>query len=391
MKKIPFYILIFFLSFLLFSVSCITNTANAQGEIEKEIENEVEKQLDSLIDSDLNSYFQNLENNYGFNLKEFVKGIIKGDITVSFEDIINLFMQNVKVATKNSLASIISIIVLAILSALSKSLTLGFKKDGIDKVVNWAIYGGIIATLTVIIIDCLKTTTDTIYTINDLLDKIFPIILTLITALGGVSGASLLQPITLVVSNLIIKLIINLIIPLFTATIVLTFVGHLSDAVKLEKLNKSFKSIANWTLGIVFSLVTTFVTLQGLVGASIDTITIKSAKFALSSYIPILGGYLSEGFDVVLASCVLIKNALGLTTFLILITTLIAPILKILLVSLSLKMVSGFVEALGDTKASCLLYETSNNLNLLLTSIGGVGFITFLILALLIGAFNGGI
>ena len=51
MKKIPFYILIFFLSFLLFSVSCITNTASAQGEIEKEIENEVEKQLDSLFDN----------------------------------------------------------------------------------------------------------------------------------------------------------------------------------------------------------------------------------------------------------------------------------------------------------------------------------------------------
>ena len=126
-------------------------------------------------------------------------------------------------------------------------------------------------------------------------------------------------------------------------------------------------------------------------GASFDSISIKSAKFALSSYIPILGGYLSEGFDIIMASCVLVKNALGLTAFLILLGIIITPIIKILLLSFSLKIVSSIVEPLGENNLSNLLYDTAGHLNLLIACLGGIAFLVFIILSITIGAFNGGI
>ena len=391
MKRIVICLSLFIMAFISFSVSLTTDIAYAEGEIKEEIEKEIEDNLNSLIDEDLNAYFSNLESNFGVNLKDFIKGIISGNITISAENVLEGFVQAVKSGIKSSLLSLISIVVLAILSSLSKSLTAGFKKEGIETIIHYAIYGAIICTLAIMVGDVVKEVSGTLNSINELVDRLFPVILTLLTAIGGVGGASFLQPITLLVSNLVIKLIINIIIPIFYATIVFTFVGNLSDTIKLEKCNKSLKSIASWTLGIVFSLVTSFVAMQGLVGASIDTITIKSTKFALSSYIPILGGYLAEGFDIVMASCVLIKNALGLSSFLILIGILITPIVKILLFSLSLKLISAFIEPIGENKVASLLYDTSSGLNILLASLGGVAFIIFIILSLIIGAYNGGI
>ena len=387
MKRIVICLSLFIMAFICFSVSLTTDIAYAEGEIKEEIEKEIEDNLNSLIDEDLNAYFSNLESNFGVNLKDFIKGIISGNITISAENVLEGFVQAVKSGIKSSLLSLISIVVLAILSSLSKSLTAGFKKEGIETIIHYAIYGAIICTLAIMVGDVVKEVSGTLNSINELVDRLFPVILTLLTAIGGVGGASFLQPITLLVSNLVIKLII----PIFYATIVFTFVGNLSDTIKLEKCNKTLKSIASWTLGIVFSLVTSFVAMQGLVGASIDTITIKSTKFALSSYIPILGGYLAEGFDIVMASCVLIKNALGLSSFLILIGILITPIVKILLFSLSLKLISAFIEPIGENKVASLLYDTSSGLNILLASLGGVAFIIFIILSLIIGAYNGGI
>ena len=391
MKKSIFLLLIFILSFFVFSVSQTTKPAKAQTEVKSEIEKEIDENLNDLIPDDLNQYFNTIEENFGFSFKEFVRGIIDGKIQISAESILQIFLDGIKRGIKETFLSLIGVLVLCILSAISKNITAGLKKEGIDNLIYFSIYGAIICTLIVIISDLVRSVTSTIQSINSIMDYIFPILVTLLTAIGGTSGVSFLQPITIVISNVVIKMILNVIIPIFYASLVFTFVGNLSDAIKLERFHKTLKSIANWILGIVFSIITTFVTIQGLVGASIDTITIKSAKFALSTYVPILGGYLAEGFDIVMASCVLIKNALGLTAFVILLAVLMTPIVKVLLVSLSLKIISSFVEPLGETKVASLLFDTASNLKILIASIAGVSFLVFILLSLVIGAFNGGV
>lgn len=391
--KIKFLLLIFLVAFAIapFLVSSTTEYAYAESEIEENLKKEINENLDSLVGDNIDEYFKNLEGSLGYTLKDFAKAIINGEIKVSAENLLNIIFSAVKNGFKGSIASVLSILTLAILSSLSKTITAGFKKDGIENIIHFAIYGAILCTLGISLGSVVKSTYEALNEINKILDGIFPIFATLVTALGGASGASLLQPSTLLLSNLVIKMILNLILPVFCAIIVLTFVGNMSDTVKLDKFSKTLKSSVNWVLGITFSLLTTFTSLQGLVGASFDSITIKSAKFALSTYVPILGGYLSEGFDIVMAGCILVKNALGLATFLILIGVILTPIVKILLLSLSLKMVSSIVEPLGENKVSNLLYDTAGHLNILVACIGGVAFLIFILLSITIGAFNGGI
>ena len=51
----------------------------------------------------------------------------------------------------------------------------------------------------------------------------------------------------------------------------------------------------------------------------------QTTKYTIKSYIPIMGGYLSEGMDLILASSLLIKNSLGLVGVMLLITTILSP------------------------------------------------------------------
>ena len=104
-----------------------------------------------------------------------------------------------------------------------------------------------------------------------------------------------------------------------------------------------------------------------------------------------LGGYLSEGFDIVMASGVLIKNALGLGVFVVLVLTVTVPIIKMVLFSAILKLTAGIIEPVGDPKISELIYNTASNINLLIACVAGVGFLIFVMLMLVIGAFNVGV
>ena len=390
--KVYRYIIVFFLSFLVFSVAIVTEYAYAKSDIEKELEKEINDNLSYLIEPELDEYFKKIEiNGKPFALKELIYGIINGDFDISLDNLVDFFISSLKDSLKSSFVSLLSILVLSLLYSISSALTSGFKKEGTKELIHLVIYGSIICTITITIGSLISNVTNTLREIAKIFELSFPIILTIITALGGSASISTFSTITMVYSEILIKIITNLLIPLFFAVTVFTIVGHLSDTVKLNKLKNSFKSIGNWTLGITFSILTTFVTMQGLVGASIDSISIKSAKFALSSYVPILGGYLSEGFDIVMGSLIIIKNAFGFSIFLALLSLILTPIIKILIFSLSLKLVAGFVETTGGDKISALLYDISINFNMLLSIFAGVFFIVFLFMVLTVGAFNGGV
>ena len=391
MKYVIFiFIAVFIVVFVPFSHANIVAYAKTES-IEEELESEVEEGLNSLISGDLESFFNSLNVEDGTSFRELVERILNGEIVLSVDNVFQLILNAVKDNVFSLLASFITIMLLSMLYGLFNGITSGFAKNNTKQIVYFAIYGAIIAILSVILKDVISTTKQLVDSITTLFEIAFPILLTLVTALGGSVGMQIMQPITLVFSEVILKLINNLILPIFIATIIFTVIGNLSDSVKLEKLTKALKSVASWTLGVAFGVMTTIISLQGIVGASIDTIALRSAKFALSSYVPILGGYLSEGFDIVLAGCVLIKNSMGLAFFLLLITILIGPLVKIVLTSLLMKLVAGLVEPMSDVKISSLLFNTANNLNILISIVLGVTFLCFVIILIVISSFNMGV
>ena len=194
-----------------------------------------------------------------------------------------------------------------------------------------------------------------------------------------------------VLSGSIIKLVQTIIVPAFIATIVFSVVGNISKNVKLDKLTKLFKSAAGWLIGIVFGLFATFLTAQGITGGVIDRLSFNAAKFAMSSYVPILGGYLSDGFDLLSASMVLVKNAVGLTGVAVLLAVVLFPLLQLVVFMLGLRLTAAIAEPVGDARTSSVLGSLADNMSLLITALTGVGFMFFVLLMLIIGSCNLGV
>jgi stage III sporulation protein AE len=181
------------------------------------------------------------------------------------------------------------------------------------------------------------------------------------------------------------------IFPLFYATLVFGLISEMTDNVKLVKFTKTSKSAANWILGIMFSIFITFTTAQGITGASFDSLATRGAKYALSSYVPVIGNYLKEGFDLVLASCIVIKNALGLSAIIVLVYLAIIPIIKILTLIFTFKILSAIMEPISDKKFANMLYSTSNALTVLVTIVICITFTLLIMFMLIIYTCNWGL
>lgn len=382
-----------------FSILCGNLPASAETEAQKnlqdELENEVGRSLDELITADLEKYFDELSKNsdyeFGDSLKVFIRDIISGKSRLTADAILGMIGAAAKANFLSVLASLATVIALSILYGVTKHINSGFMKESTSQIVYFAVYGTIVATIGAIVATAVATTRKVLTSVSMLMDISMPVFITLITALGGVSSTAVYRPITLVMSSVVINIIEYAVMPMFFSTVIFGMIGNLTENVKLDKLTKTIRSISNWLLGIMFAVVGSLISVQGLVGASIDNVSIRSAKFALSSYVPILGGYLSDGFDIVLAGGVLIKNAFGLAGVLMLAAIIIGPVLKILVLSLSLRLTAGIIEPVSDEKISSLLYTTGKNLTVLVSVILGLFFLIFLIFMLIITSCNAGV
>lgn len=396
-QLIPFILLMIMTVILVFAwevyESHIVYADTSQEEIKHELENNVNDKLDGLDIKELQQFVDSLDGKspVGKSLKQFMLNIIKGNYEGGYSEYFALSMNALLRGFVDILPLIVTVIAIAILFSLVNNMSSGFISKSTTEILYFVCYSAIIISVVAKVGILIADTVSTIGDIQRFMQIAFPIMLTLITALGGAITVSVYQPLMAVLSTGVITVINAVIIPCFVATLVLSIVGNITTNIKLDKLTKFFKTLGEVILGIMFSIFMTFVTMQGITGAVADNISVRSAKFAISSYVPILGGYLSEGFDLVMASVVLIKNSLGLTGVIILLSIVLLPIMKLLCFTLGLKLAAGIIEPIGDKRMSDIVYGISKNMVLLIVAMLGVSFMFLIMIMLVIYTCNLGV
>ena len=137
-----------------------------------------------------------------------------------------------------------------------------------------------------------------------------------------------------------------------------------------------------------FTLFTGFLTIQGISAGKFDSVSIKATKFAMKSYIPIIGSYISDGMDFFILGSVLVKNAIGLIGVFILFSSIIAPLITILVYKLALQFCSGIIEMSGNSKMSSFLSSCSKLLIFPIVLILGIAFMYIITICLIMCTAN---
>ena len=172
---------------------------------------------------------------------------------------------------------------------------------------------------------------------------------------GQALTAASYNTVVLFVAELISLLATKVIVPLMTVSLAMGLTGSVSGGLRLEGVGSWINKTAGWLLAITTSLFVGPLSLQGIVGAAADTLAGRAIKFSISSFVPVVGGALSEAFNAVKGCLSLLKSTLG--GFGILTTVLIAapPILECVLWSLGLSLCNMAAELFGLGPISAVL------------------------------------
>ncbi|WP_300384383.1 stage III sporulation protein AE [Clostridium sp.] len=358
------------------SIATVDNRLDIENE---EVDNKIE---------DLYDYINNMKTDVeilnDLEPVEYIKEYIKsGQSSLSISKIIRAITSLVFKEVKTAISLSISIIVIAIICSLIKNLQGAFANESISNIAFFACYSLLIIILSKSFIISINIAIDIIDKLSEFMAAILPVLVFMLTSIGGFAQAATMDPIILGATILIPRIYKNIIIPLITISFALQFANNISTEHKISNLCKATKQITVWLQGILLTVFIGILTVRGITSSTIDAVTLKTAKFAVDNFIPIVGKALSDTIASVAGYSLIIKNAISVVGLVIIIIMMLYPVIKIFLNSIVFKLTAALIEPISDKRITSAIASAGDSLILIMSCVLSVSLMFFVLLGIM--------
>lgn len=171
----------------------------------------------------------------------------------------------------------------------------------------------------------------------------------------------------------------------------LGIISKVSDRIQVDKISKFLNSGVAWSLGIVLTIFVGVLSLEGSLTSSVDGITAKTAKAAVSNFIPVVGKILGDAVDTVIGCSNILKNAVGIVGVIVIIGICIMPIIKLTILMITYYIASAVCQPIADDKIVSLLGQIGDTFKILLAILISVSVMLIIGVTLVIKISNSGL
>ena len=337
--------------------------------------------------SNLYEYITNIKSEYEiFNDMEprtFVEEFMKtGENGLGFKKITNYLIRYAFKEVVVTAQLIGSLIIIAIVCALLNNLQSAFNQESLSNIAYFACYGLMIVLITKSFYIGVELAKSTILSMADFMAALMPVLMMLLASVGGFTEATLLDPVIMGFATVSSRIYINVIIPIIFMSFVLQFVKNISSDYKVNNLTKLLKQVAIWTQGIVMTIFIAVITLRSIAAATIDQVTIKTAKFAVDTFIPVVGKCLSDAISTVAGYSLLLKSAISGLGLVIILIIVLLPIIKLLVMAFLYKLAAALIEPISDSRTVDCINSVGDSLILLMSCVISVSIMFFIMIAI---------
>ena len=291
---------------------------------------------------------------------ESLDGNIENIIDLNFLE--EIFFNEIRYAI-NLMASVVVVI---IIHSIFKSIIENLGNSTASQVVYFIQYLVVVTVVINSFVSILDITKDTINDITNFMNTLVPLLITLMLTTGTIATTTIVQPVLMIMINFIGNFINSFLIPILLISMTISIVSNISDKIQIDRIAKFLKSSIVWILGIVLTIFSCTLSIEGTLSSSVDGLTSKTAKAAVSSFIPVVGKILGDTVDSVIGCGNILKNSIGIIGVIIIIGIIVIPVIKITVLWLSFKFTSAVCEMVADQKIVKLLDNIADNYKILL-------------------------
>lgn len=342
--------------------------------------NELQKYLDENKDSYLF--------NFGDTASEIIEYLIHGNLNTDYGGYLSELFSVIFKNVIKLIPAFAEVTAIALLSAVVSTAEGTLMGKSTSKVVHLACYSLIILIISSMLIGIVSDCITCINSVRKQIEIITPILATLTVLTGGTGTAAIYQPSALFLSGGAVEIVSGFVFPAAITVVILNFMSKLGNYLSFSGVTALIKSILKWVIGITVTVFSIFITMQSSATSLFDGILFKATKYVVGNSVPIVGNFLSSGFDMLTSAGLLIKSSVGMCGLLLLLFELIEPIILLIAFSLILKLVGAIVQPIGENTLYGLLSDLSKDIEFFLAGLLTVAFMYALIIMLVVNSAN---
>ncbi|QQY80610.1 stage III sporulation protein AE [Keratinibaculum paraultunense] len=352
----------------------------------------IREQLDNLNIRELELVLEDIVKSTGsyypkINIKNSVLSILKGDNPLNIKTLTisigKIFFSEVI----DNIILIFQIMIIVIACSMLTNLQSNFERDTVSYLAHYICY----IILAMLIINSFTISLDlgkkVVEQMVNFMQIILPILLTLLTAASGASSKLLFHPMLIGSINVISSMVKELIFPLILFSFIIGIISNVSQKVQFTKLSELIRQIIIVLISIFLTIFIGIITVYGI-GTKVDGITIRTAKYAVDNFIPIIGKFLSDAVETVIGCSVILKNGIGTVGLIALFLICIIPGIKIMVLMFVYKFIGAIIEPIANDNIVNLFMEVGKALLLVLIGILSVAIMFFITITIIVDAGN---
>ena len=213
--------------------------------------------------------------------------------------------------------------------------------------------------------DVLNNTLELLSAASIFITTFIPIFAGVLSVMGRTATASAINTVTLAATQLFSQLAVNFLAPLSGAILGLSIAGAIHPQLDLGKLGELVKKIVVWILGLIMTVFMSILSMQTFVTNSADSVLIRTAKFAVSSGVPIVGGTISDAVSTVHGSLSLIKSSVGTYGMAAAAAIVLPTLINVVCYRMSLSTAEALSDIFGVKELSSLLKSCSSIMSII--------------------------
>lgn len=386
-KKIRILLLISSLFFLLITsnhISYATEETASQEDILKSQQDNLN--ISSFI-KEAQKYTQ--DNFEDLDIGQVFSSAITGNIDNKM--IINTVIKLIGKEVIDCITVLGSIIVIIIIHSILRSVSEGLENKAISQITYYVQYILIVTLVMANFADILSMVRTSINSLVGFMNSLTPLLITLMLTTGNIASAGIIEPIILFIITFIGNFITTVLIPFVLIANVLGIVSKVSSKIQIDKLSKFFNSTVVWVLGIVLTIFVGVLSVEGSLSSTVDGITAKTAKAAVTNFIPVVGKILGDAVDTVIGCSNVLKNAVGIIGVIIIICICIGPVIKLAVLMALYYLAGAICQPIADEKIVKLLEQMGDTFKMLLAILCSISVMLIVGTTLVIKITNSGL
>ncbi|WP_206831013.1 stage III sporulation protein AE [Alicyclobacillus fructus] len=365
---------------------------SAEQSAEQILQKTAESELDHVDTHSIDAYWQQLEAQYGGFLphargQSLIQSVLEHG-GPSFHGIVSGVLHYFFQEVVDDLGLFGGILILCVAAALLRMMQASFAEESVGEVAQMVVSFVLAALVARSLVETFGSARQAIESMNHFMLATMPVSIALLAGSGSFASAAFFQPMLIFCVHFVSNVVFLVVFPMVFLAAVLDLASSMAPRYPLTRLASLARTAGLAVLSFALVIFVGVTTVQGTGRGIADGLALRTMKFGVGTFVPVVGKAISDAAETVLGASLLVKNAVGIAGLVVIALLAAFPAVKILAVSAMYSASAAVMQPVGETPIIACLGALGRTMLLVFASVATVALMFFFAICILLAAAN---